>query len=135
MMEMGDILANADDQGRGRWFELLDPVTGDATGLKVRIAGPDSSVQATAAALMVDELAEMADLDGRVSGERRAEARRNFLARCCLDWRVTEGGEPIPFTFARVHKLLAVAWVREQINIFAANRAVYAFPEVQDADA
>lgn len=66
-MELNDILSGAEDQNRGRWFELLHPVTGAATGVRLLVAGPDSRVQAEALALMTDDLSEAADDQGRVT--------------------------------------------------------------------
>lgn len=133
-MELHEILSTVEDQDRGRWFELLHPVTGAPVSVSVRVAGPDSRVQAVAMALMTDELAEAADMDGRVPGSARAEVRRRFLGRCILDWRVTEGGEPIPYTFDRGQRLLAVAWVMAQVDAFAGARAIY-FQPAGGADA
>lgn len=128
-MQLNDILAGVEDQQRGRWFALLHPVTGEATDVMLLVAGPDSATQAGAMVAMTDELAELADLDGRVAGKDRADVHRRFLARCVLDWKATEGGEPIPFKFDRLLRLLAVAWVKSQVDAFAGNRAVYYFPE------
>lgn len=61
MMQPDDIRFNADDQDRGRWFDLRHPATGNTTGIRVRLAGPDSATQARARLQMVDDLAELAD--------------------------------------------------------------------------
>ena len=124
-MDLSEILAAADDQGKGRWFDLLHPVDGRPVAVKLRIAGPDSRVQAEAMALMTDELAEAAAFDGRVRGVDREECHRRFLARCVVDWQAAEGGKPVPFGFAAVVKLLSVAWVKAQVDTFAAARALY----------
>ena len=58
-MQLNDILSNAEDQDRGRWFDLADPVTGEPTGIRLRIAGPDSATQARARLKLADELAEL----------------------------------------------------------------------------
>lgn len=134
-MELSDILSMTEDQSRGRWFELMHPVTGAPAGVAVLVAGPDSRVQAEAMALMTDDLAEVAGPDGRVAGKDRAEVHRRFLARCVLDWRAKEGGEELPFNHDRIMRLLAVAWVREQVNAFAVNRSVYFFAGASDAAA
>ena len=133
-MELHDVLSMVEDQDRGKWFPLLHPVTGAETGLRLRVAGPDSRAQARALALMTDELAELADASGRVSGEDRAKAHVHLLARIILDWDVKEGGEPIPFTFERAARLLSVAWVKAQADGFAASRRVY-FEGAADAAA
>ena len=128
-MDLSEILSNVEDQQRGRWFELLHPVTGAPVGVSLLIAGPDSRVQAEALAIMTDELAEVSDDHGRVSGAARAECHRRLLARCVLDWRATEEGEPLAFTHERLLRLLSVAWVKAQIDTFAGNRSVYHWPE------
>lgn len=125
-MQLNDILADAQDQDRGRDFELLDPVTGKPVGITLRIAGPDSATQARARLQMVDDLAEMADADGRVSAADREKARLNTLARCILGWDIKEDGEALPFTHANVVRLLrAATWVQAQIDGFAADRAAF----------
>lgn len=128
-MELNDVLSGVEDQDRGRWFPLLHPVTGEATGLRLKVAGPDSRVQARALAIMTDDLAELADATGRVSGEDRAKAHVQLLARIILDWDVKEGGEPLPYTFDRAVRLLSVAWVKAQADAFAASRRAYFEPE------
>ncbi len=125
-MQLNEIIADAQDQDRGRDFDLLDPVTGTATGIALRIAGPDSATQARARLRMVDELAEMADSDGRVSAKDREKARLNSLAACVLGWNVTEDGEPVPFSQANVLRLLKAAqWVQAQVDAFASDRAAF----------
>lgn len=126
-MELNDILWTVEDQDKGRWFTILHPVTGAPTSVSLLIAGPDSRVQAEAAAIMTDELAEAADDQGRVSGAARADIRRRFLARCVRDWRAVEGGEALPFTFSAVLRILGVAFVAAQVDAYAGNRSVYFF--------
>lgn len=125
-MQMNDILADAQDQDRGRDFDLVDPVTGKPTGITLRIAGPDSATQARARLQMVDDLAEMADDRGRVNAASRETARLNSLARCVLGWQIEEDGQPVPFTHANVLRLLRSAeWVQVQIDAFASDRAAF----------
>ncbi|MFJ1293238.1 hypothetical protein ACEPPZ_14320 [Paracoccus yeei] len=125
-MQLNDILADAQDQDRGRDFDLLDPVTGKATGIKLRIAGPDSATQARARLQMVDDLADAADADGRVSAADREKIRLNTLARCVLGWEVQEDGQAVPFTHAHVVRLLKAAhWVQQQVDGFASDRAAF----------
>ncbi|MBB1498472.1 hypothetical protein [Paracoccus sp. MC1862] len=125
-MQLNDILADAQDQDRGRDFDLLDPVTGKTTGITLRIAGPDSATQARARLQLVDDLAEMADDEGRISASAREKARLNSLARCVLGWDVKEDGEPVPFTHANVVRLLrAATWVQAQVDGFASDRAAF----------
>lgn len=125
-MQMDEIAAFSTDQDNGRWFELHDPVDGTPTGIKIKIAGPDSATQRRAELAMVDELAELAREDGAVSAEHRERARLNCLARCVLGWELEEEGEAVPFTHANVVRLLTMArWVRDQVDSFAGSRAAY----------
>ncbi len=116
-MQLNDILANAEDQDRGKWFDLVDPWTGKPTGIRFLISGPDSATQARARVKLVDELAELADLDGRVSAEAREKVRLNNLARCVLGWECHEDGQPVPFSHANVLRALkAAAWVQAAVQ-------------------
>jgi len=123
-MQLDEILNNVADQDRGREFELLDPVEGKPTGIKIWIVGPDSDTARRARLRLADELAEMADADGRVSAENREKARHRCLAAHVLRWEITEEGQPVPFHTANVLRLLRVHWVEQQIDAFAADRSV-----------
>lgn len=121
-MTLDDILANVADQDRGREYELVDPVEGEPTGIKLWIVGPDSETAHRARLALSDELSEMADHEGRVSAENREKARLTCLARHVLRWEITEDGEPVPFNTKNVLRLLKVHWVQEQVDAFAAHR-------------
>jgi hypothetical protein len=126
-MQFDDILANIADQDRGKEIELADPVTGKPTGIKFRVAGPDSDVQRRARLALADELSEMAGPDGRVTAEQREKARINTLARCVLGWEIEEDGKPIPFSQkACVRVLSAGTWIQQQVDAFAADRRNFA---------
>lgn len=126
MTDLTDILANATDQDKGHEFELLDPVSGEPLGMKLRIAGPDSQLQRRAALAMADELAEAADMVGRVQAEDRETARLNSLAACVISWDVSENGEQLPFETKNVMRLLRSArWIADQVDAFAADRSPY----------
>jgi hypothetical protein len=125
-MDMKAILANVEDQDRGAWLDLRHPVSGAETGIRFRIAGPDSATQARARLKLVDELAEQAMDDGRVPAEDREAARLNSLARCVLGWEITEDGQPVPFNHANVVRVLKAApWVQAQVDAFAADRRAF----------
>ncbi len=125
-MQLNDILADAQDQDRGRELELADPVTGKLTGIVLRIAGPDSATQHRARLQLMDDLAAAADEDGQVNAEAREKARLNSLARCVLGWEISEDGQPVPFNHANVVRLLrAAVWVQAQVDAFAADRRMF----------
>ncbi|MDW9772722.1 hypothetical protein GOA89_13170 [Sinorhizobium meliloti] len=123
MKDFDDILANVEDQDRGAEVELRNPATGEPTGLKLTVAGPDSLTQRRSRLQMSDELAELARADGTVSAEEREKAAVASLARCVLSWQIVEGGKELTCTHANIVRLLSVAWVREQVDAFAGNRA------------
>ena len=126
-MDLADALSNAVDQGRGRWFDLLNPWTGEPTEMRVLVAGPDSDVQRRARVAMMDDLSTVADAEGKVSFEKREAARIACLARCVLDWQMIEDGEPLLLSNRSVTRVLrAVPWIEEQVDAFAGNRAAFA---------
>lgn len=124
-MQLDDILANVADQDRGKDFELADPVTGQPTGITFKVAGPDSDTQHRARLALIDELAEMADANGMVSAENREKARLNCLARCIVGWNIMEDGQPVPFNQKNALRVLKVAWVQQQVDAFASDRAAH----------
>lgn len=124
-MTLDEIIMNVTDQDKGAWFELADPVTGQPTGIRLCVAGPDSETAHRARLSLSDELAEMADPEGRVTAEQREKARLNCLARHVLRWEVEEDGKPVPFNTINVLRLLRVHWVQEQVDAFAADRRAH----------
>lgn len=125
MQQLDQILANVADQDRGHAFELADPVTGRPIGIKLTVVGPDSETAHRARLALADELAEAADTDGRVTAEQREKARLACLARHVRSWEIKEDGKPVPFSTANLLRLLRVAWVQEQVDAFAADRAAH----------
>jgi hypothetical protein len=122
-MLLSDVLNNAVDQNKGRDLNLVNPFTGEPTGMVLRIAGPDSETARRSRLALADELAELADEMGRVSAENREAARLNALARLVLGWEVEEApGKPMPFNTRNVRAALGVLWVQEQVDVFAATR-------------
>jgi len=125
-MQLNDIIADAQDQDRGRELELADPVTGKPTGIKLRIAGPDSATQNRARLALSDAMGEHADDRGNVPAAVRERLRLESLAACVLGWEIEEEGQPVPFTQGNVIRLLkAAAWVQAQVDSFAADRAAF----------
>lgn len=124
-MTLDDILDNVADQDKGREFELADPVTGQPTGIRLWIVGPDSTTAHRARVDLYDELAELADADGRVSAASREKARLNSLAKYVLRWTIVEGGEELPFNQKNLLRLLSVTWVQQQVDAFASDRAAH----------
>ncbi len=126
-MNLSDVSSIAEDQDRGRWLDLVDPYEGGPVGIRLLVAGPDSLTQARARLKLADELAEMADDEGRVAAEHRETARLRNLARCVLNWEAREGDQAVPFSFDGALRLLkAGRWVQEQVDEFAGSRRAFA---------
>lgn len=126
MMDLNDVLANVADQDRGRELTIVNPWTGELTDMKFWIAGPDSDTQRRARIGMMDELAEAAGTDGKVSSEAREVARLNCLAKCVLRWEILEGGRPLPFSQKNVVRVFrAGAWIQAQVDGFAGDRTQF----------
>lgn len=128
-MTLEAILGNLADQDRGRWLDIIDPWEGKPVGLRLLIAGPDSATQNKSRILMMDELSAAADVDGRASFEAREKARINSLARCVLAWEIApEFGLDAKFGHAAIVKILQVAWIQQQVDAFAGDRAHFRSP-------
>lgn len=127
MLTISQIEANAEDQDRGAWCDLVEPFRGERIGIRLLIAGPDSATQGAAQLKLADELAAELDEGGRVSAAAREAARLRCLARCIKDWEAEEDGKPVPFSFANVLRLLKAAkWVQAQADAFAGDRRRFA---------
>ena len=126
-MTLDDVLSNVADQDRGRDLIVVDPWIGEPAGIRFRIAGPDSDVQRRARIQMMDELAEAARPDGTVTAEAREAARIACLAKCVLLMEIEEDGKPIATSHKNIIRVLrAGAWIQEQVDAFAGNRANFA---------
>ena len=125
-MQIDDIQSFTADQERGHWHDLVDPVTGKPTGIRLMIAGPDSETQNRARLALADDLADVADAEGRVTAGARERARLSSLAKCVLDWDVQEDGTPVPCTHANILRLLKAGhWVQVQVDALASDRSAF----------
>lgn len=125
MLDLSAIEANQLDQDRGAEIELQHPATGEPTGLKLTLAGPDSATQKRAKVELADSLADLADAEGHVSAEAREKAAIASLAKCVIRWDVSLDGEQLACEHKHIVRLLSVPWVREQVDAFAGNRAAF----------
>lgn len=125
-MQLNEIRSLSADQERGAWFDLADPVTGELTGIRLKIAGPDSETQNKARLRLADDLADMLDSEGRIDADAKERARIDCLARCVLAWEIEEDDQPVPFTHGNVVRLLKAGhWVQVQVDAFASDRAAH----------
>lgn len=127
-MDLNDLSTIAAEQDEGRWFELKHPVTGDPTGIRLLVAGPDSTVQQNAMLRFQNALAQLKAGKGRAALVDQHYSE--FLAEIVLDLDATEDGEPVPHSReVAVRVIRAGEWVRKQIEGFAGNRKIYVKPE------
>lgn len=125
-MQLDDILSNIADQDRGAWLDIVDPVDGSPTGIRFRVAGPDSETQHRARLKLADDLAEAAEPSGRVNAETREKLRLDCLARCVLEWEIENDGLPLPFNHKNIVRVLgAGTWLQAQVDAFASDRAAF----------
>lgn len=126
MMDLTEIYNNLADQEKGHEFELLTPETGEPTGIKMRIAGPDSQIARRARLKLVDDLADVADDYGKITAESREKARIASLAAYVLDWNLQEEGKALPCNQQNIiHILTNILWLQVQVDSFASDRLVY----------
>ena len=125
-MDLSEVFATTDAQEAGSYFELTDPVRGQATGIKLLIAGPDSKVSKAALLNLERESQRASGRNGAVAGERRDQLMEEFLCKVVLGWEAKEKGKPVPFTEENLLRLIrAGMWVRAQIDGFAGDRTPY----------
>jgi hypothetical protein len=124
-MSPDEILKDAVNQDRGAEFPILDAVTGMPTGIYATIVGPDSETARKAELAFSDELAAVADAEGKVTAEQRQAARINSLARRIVRLEALEDGKRVPIPANYIHRLLLIPAIHLQIDAYAADRAAH----------
>ena len=116
-----------DLQDAGRWVDILHPVTGEPTGIRFKIAGPDSRRQRDARYEVAARRAS-----GAVTASRLQAQAVAFMAACILDWKVIENGEPIPFARHQVERVLnASPIIADQLDRALSDRVAF-YPEAAE---
>lgn len=125
-MDLSDLLNATKSQEAGHEFDILDPVEGRPTGLKITVAGPDSEIMRKARADMEEEVNRATSSRGTLSPKARERLMTDFLFAVTLGWQVTEGGKSLPFNRENFDRLLSAgSWLRAQIDLFAGDRSPY----------
>lgn len=121
-----DVAAKAEE---GAELEVLDPVTGEAVGVYITLAGADSAVHRKALTA-----ASKRRLNGqkgfRNKGwdpEKMQEESIEILATCTLSWKgVTLEGAALPCSRDNAIKMYTrFPWLREQVEAFISDRSEY----------
>ena len=126
-MQLSDLSRLADEQDQGRFFDLRDPIQGEPTGIKFKIAGPDSKIAKKARLETEREITKHAKRGGgEVPPQDRARIMDDFYFALTIGWDITEGGQPVPFSRENFQRVLdAGLWIRAQIDFFAGDRSPY----------
>lgn len=115
-----DLVAHQD---RGAECQIVHPVDGTPLDITLIVAGPDSDTQRRARLETTDALMAFA---GRPPASEQERLAVEQLAKCVVSWRVKQDGQDVPFSLTAVVRMLTrFAFVREQVDAFAASRAPY----------
>lgn len=109
---------------QGAELELVHPGTGAPLGVFVTVAGLDSRTWRRA----VDAQNEKRrSRRGPATQEEALAGTVDILARCTLAWRgVAFEGEELPCTVENARMIYTrLPWLREQVDLFASNRAFF----------
>jgi hypothetical protein len=125
-MDLSEIVKSTSAQDAGHEFELLDPVRGEPTGIKLTVAGPDSEIARKARHEMEKEINRQSARRGGLTPEGREQIMDEFFGTVVLGWNAKEAGKAVPFSKEAFLRLLkAGTWVRAQVDAFAGDRSPY----------
>lgn len=124
-MRPDEILEDAVNQDRGAEFAIIDLATGMPSGIFVTVVGPDSETARRSELAYSDEMASLADADGRVSAEHRQNARINNLLRRVVRMEMLEDGKRVAVPASYILRLLRVPGIHQQVDDFAVDRAAH----------
>lgn len=121
-----DVAAKAEE---GAELEVLDPVTGEAVGAYITLAGADSVVHRKAVAnISKRRFNNQKGFRNKGFDPERMEAESiEILAACTLSWKgVTLEGAALPCSRDNAIKMYTrFPWLREQVEAFISDRSEY----------
>ena len=121
-----DVAAKAEE---GAELEVLDPVTGEAVGAYITLAGADSVVHRKAVAnISKRRFNNQKGFRNTGFDPERMEAESiEILAACTLSWKgVTLEGAALPCSRDNAIKMYTrFPWLREQVEAFISDRSEY----------
>lgn len=121
-----DVAAKAEE---GAELEVLDPVTSEAVGVYITLAGADSVVHRKAVAnISKRRFNNQKGFRNKGFDPERMEAESiEILAACTLGWKgVTLEGVPLPCSRDNAIKMYTrFPWLREQVEQFIGDRSAY----------
>ncbi len=101
--------------------EILDPVTGEATGIKITVASPDSAQYRQVSLKVQNEQLQYAMKNkGKTTAERLVNNALEVLVGATVAWEgITEGGKELPCTPENVRKVYEeVGFIKDQVDEF-----------------
>lgn len=121
-----DVVAKAEE---GAELEVLDPVTGEAVGVYIMLAGADSAVHRKAVT-NVSKRRLNGQKGFRAKGfdpEKMEAENIEVLAACTLSWKgVLVDGAPLTCSRDNAIKMYTrFPWLREQVEAFISDRSEY----------
>lgn len=121
-----DVAAKAEE---GAELEVLDPVTSEAVGVYITLAGADSVVHRKAVAnISKRRFNNQKGFRNKGFDPEKMEAESiEILAVCTLSWKgVTVDGDPLPCSRDNAIKMYTrFPWLREQVEQFIGDRSAY----------
>lgn len=130
-MDLSEISAFAEAQDAGSWHELFHPVDGTATGIRLKVVGPDSKRAHDASLSLQAGIARLQNGRGQVDPAKAEALYVEHLAKLVVDWEASQDGKPVPYSAAAVATLIrAGKWVQNQLAAFTAMRAPFVKSEV-----
>ena len=113
----------------GADLEVLDPVTGEAVGVTITLAGADSTIHRKATATIAKRrMSNAKGFRNRALDPEKFEAESiEVLAACTLGWKgVVVDGAPLPCGRDNAVMLYTrFPWLREQVDQFISDRSAY----------
>ncbi len=113
-------------QNEGIEVEIIGPDGETPTGLKIRIAGPDSARAQRAQEQLADDLIAK-QVDGKIKAADATKRGTAYLAKITLGWTpevITDGEEEFAYSEEAAARLFTkYRYLREQVDRAAGDRA------------
>lgn len=107
----------------GTWLDLEHPVTGEVLSARIKLAGIDSKIYQKQTRKNQDK--RLKRFKFKTSSSELENERLALLVAITLDWKdVAENGQALDPTPENIrHVYNKYAWIKEQVDAFAGDRA------------
>jgi hypothetical protein len=119
MLNLEEFESFTDSQENGLTVDIVNPVSGESTGAKIVVAGPDSRIARKARHRVASDMLS----EGSITADRW-EITKRMIALCTISWEgIRWGGEDLECNVENVMKVLErFPWIEAQIDAKATNR-------------